>query len=286
MSPPTIGPRGGADERRPRSLDDVPGWLTQTDKLLFRRLLTNQEPGDLLELGAYLGKTAIHMGSYLRPGETFTVCDLFDLARDEGSIRPGARRAYATLTQATFERNYLAFHDMLPVIVRAKTDAILDHVAKGSCRFIHIDASHAYEDVRTDLLSARQLLTPEGIVVFDDYRTAHTPGTAAAVWQAVVTEGLRVICLSDHRFYATWGDPARAQDDLIEWIGGRRDHYCDVQTVLGQRLVRVAKPRTRPGRSAATQPEPHGWRRAAVAVLPPVLTDAIRTARRRRSTPH
>lgn len=123
------------------TLADVPGWLTHTDKILFRWVLQHQQPGDLLELGTYLGKTAIHMGTYLRAGEQFTVCDLFDHARDEESLRPGARRAYATLTKERFERNYLAFHDNLPTIVRANTNEILSHVQAGSCRFIHIDAS-------------------------------------------------------------------------------------------------------------------------------------------------
>jgi predicted O-methyltransferase YrrM len=200
----------------------------------------NQEPGDLLELGAYLGKTAIRMGTYLRDGEKFTVCDLFDLAREEKSIRPGARRAYADLAQAGFERNYLSFHETLPTIVCAKTSAIVDHVVPASCRFIHIDASHTYEDVKTDLGSARTLLKPDGIVVLDDYRTEHTTGTAAAIWQAVANDWLRIICLSANRCFATWApDTAEIQDRMIRWLNRRGDHYCDVQLVLGQRLVRV-----------------------------------------------
>lgn len=269
------------------SLDEVPGWLTHTDKILFRWLLQRKEPGDLLELGVYQGKTAIHMGSYLRSGEKFTVCDLFDLARDEDSIRPGARRAYADLTQAQFERNYLSFHDRLPTVVRGRTDQILDHVAPGSCRFIHIDASHTYQDVRHDVQAARQLLTPTGVVVFDDYRTEHTPGTAAAVWEAVANEGLRVICLSANRFYATWADPTPIQDRMISWLQRRDDHYCDLQDVLGQRLLRVVRIRKQPppdrGRASDRQRSAGGpaWRRAAVAVLPPVVTEAVRRSRRR-----
>lgn len=270
-----------------RTLNDVPGWLTHTDRILFRWILQHQQPGDLLELGTYLGKTAIHMGSYLRAGERFTVCDLFDHARDDESLRPGARRAYATLTQQRFERNYLAFHDQLPTVVRANTSEILSHVPAGSCRFIHIDASHKYEDVRQDLLSARKLLNPHGIVVFDDYRTEHTPGTAAAIWEAVVSEQLRILCLSANRFYATWADPTETQRRLVRWIKRRDDHNCDIQQVLGQQVVRVARVRklTDPPSQTATS----AWRRAADALLPPVAASALRrhlstlrAARRRR----
>jgi hypothetical protein len=268
-------------ERTIRSLDDVPGWFKHTDQILFDWLLTNQESGDLLELGVYLGKTAIYIGNYLRPGERFTVCDLFDLARSEDSILPDVRSFYSELTQDAFERNYLTFHDTLPTIVRAKTSEILDHVAPASCRFIHIDASHMYEHVRGDLMAARKLLTPTGIVVLDDYRTEHTPGTAAAIWQAVANHGLRVICVSPQRFYATWANPTDMQDALVRWIDGRDDHYCDMQDVLGQRLVRVAPKRGNPRSSMIPQPKRPAWKRLALAVLPPVVTQPIQRHRRR-----
>ena len=303
------------DPAPPRSVDDVPGWLKFTDKMLFEWFLTRPGPaGDLLELGVFQGKSAIHMGQFLRPDDTFTVCDLFDLARDDHSIRPGARRAYADLTQATFERNYLAFHPRLPTVVRGRTDTIVYHVAPATCRFVHIDASHMYEHVRGDLLSARKLACANGIVVFDDYRTEHTPGTAAAVWEAVALEGLRIVCVTANKFYGTWGDASTMQDELIEMIAGRADHRCDVQSVMGQRLVRVVARLPKPAAPAPAGPDQKvlaearqvlgtaqgilrqtagarpvggwrrarpGWRRVALALLPPIAADAVRRARRR-----
>lgn len=305
----------------PRKLSDVPGWLTVTDNMLFTFLLTRQNrveaAGDLMELGVYQGRTAIHIGKFRKPGERFTVCDLFDEARDAESIRPGARKAYRTLTQDTFERNFLAFHDELPVIVRGLTETILDHATAGSCRFIHIDASHMYEHVHGDMLSARTLLRPDGVVVFDDYRTEHCPGTAAAVWEAMATEGLRVICVSANKFYGTWGDPKAIQDDLIAHVATLADHRCDVQEVMGQRLIRLAKAATDNDgktlgklptnakesaallaesqkilhtaqlvlRNAAAQSIPNPrrssspLRRATIAVLPPAVVGAIRKRR-------
>jgi len=229
----------------PRKLDDVPGWLTVTDNMLFEYLLTRQTkveaPGDLCEMGVYQGRSAIHIGRYRQPGEKFTVCDLFDFARDEETIRPGARKAYATLTQDTFERNYLAFLDELPTVVRGLSEVITEHVEPGSCRFIHIDASHMYEHVHGDMLSARKLLRENGVVVFDDYRTEHCPGTAAAVWEAMAKYDLNAIACSANKFYGTWGDATKIQDDLIAHVATLGNHRCDVQEVMGQRLVRLAK---------------------------------------------
>jgi hypothetical protein len=315
IAPPPVDRYAAVPGPVPVRLADVPGWLTSTDNMLFKFLLTRQnrleEPGDLLELGVFKGRTAIHIGSYRKPGETMTVCDLFDFARAEESIRPGARKAYADLTQDTFERNFLAFHSELPTIVRGLSETIVDHVAPGSCRFIHIDASHMYEHVHGDMLNARTLLRPDGIVVFDDFRTEHCPGTAAAVWQAMATEGLNVIGVSPNKFYGTWGDAKAIQDDLIEHVATLSDQRCDIQQVMGQRLVRLAKvgaPATattpasgtvaellkqsqqvlataqqmlRQAAPKSSKPTGPAWRRATVAVLPPVLTDVIRKRRAR-----
>ncbi|MFB9372189.1 class I SAM-dependent methyltransferase, partial [Kitasatospora albolonga] len=66
----------------PTRLEDVPGWFWHADQQLFGWLLERQTAsglkGDLLELGSYLGRSAILMGRYLQSGERFTVCDLFD----------------------------------------------------------------------------------------------------------------------------------------------------------------------------------------------------------------
>ncbi|MFC7304301.1 hypothetical protein ACFQVC_08780 [Streptomyces monticola] len=64
---------------QPRSLDDVPGWFHPVDQGLFAVFLeaAAAQPGDVLEMGCYLGKSAIVMGRHVCAGEEFTVCDLF-----------------------------------------------------------------------------------------------------------------------------------------------------------------------------------------------------------------
>jgi hypothetical protein len=199
--------------------EDVPGWISVTDQFAFRWVLEHQNqsepPGNVVELGAFKGKSAIHIGRFLKPTETFTVCDLFEEAATSSEINPHIGQYYKSLTQAEFETNYLAFHSELPHVVRGPSSAIVDHVAEGSCRFIHIDASHMYEHVRVDTASARKLLREDGIVAFDDYRTEHTPGTAAAVWEAVLNDGLKPVFHTIGKFYGTWGDPAPLQAHIV-----------------------------------------------------------------------
>ncbi|MET8899211.1 MULTISPECIES: class I SAM-dependent methyltransferase [unclassified Streptomyces] len=227
----------------PGELNDVPGWFWPLDQVLFSWFLERQETmgtrGDLLELGAYLGKSAILLGHRLRDGETLTVCDLFGAEPPDAANRAEAAKSYSSLTRQAFERNYLSFHKTLPTIVQAPSSAIVDEVAPGSCRFVHIDASHLYEHVEGDIGAARDLLGPDGIVVLDDFRSEHTPGVAVAAWEAVLNRGLRPVCLSSQKLYGTWGDPEPVQEALLAALRGRDDIAVTVERAAGQRLVRT-----------------------------------------------
>ncbi|MDQ0599422.1 hypothetical protein QF037_003767 [Streptomyces canus] len=278
---------------------DVPGWFPPLDQVLFTWFLDRQRTrgfaGDLLELGAYLGKSAILLGRHLAAGERFTVCDLFGGDAPDGANKAETAKSYASLTRQAFERNYLSFHDTLPRVIEAPSSVISSEVAAGSCRFVHIDASHLYEHVRDDIGAAREILLPEGVVVLDDFRSEHTPGVSVAAWEAVLNRGLRPICLSTQKLYGTWGDPSAVQEELLEMLRGRADCGVSVQRAAGHRLVRVRSagvrgpefpksrhfvepvvevvPAPRPRRSPA--------RRIAVDLLPPVITRAVRKVRAR-----
>ncbi|MBQ0983969.1 class I SAM-dependent methyltransferase [Streptomyces sp. F63] len=303
----------------PLRLDDVKGWFPSLDQVLFAWFLTRQDRtgqrGDLLEMGAYLGKSAIFTGAFRRPEERFTVCDLFDTPAADEHNAAEARKSYASLTRAAFDTNYLAFHDELPDVVQAPTSVLPARITPGSCRFVHVDASHLYEHVAGDIETARKALAPGGVVVLDDFRSEHTPGVAAAAWEAVFNGGLRPVCLSTQKLYGTWDDPEPLQDELLAEMRRRGDTRISVQDVAGRRLLRfsgrpeaprpvvsrfadrpspgeAARPAGSPGHGGAAAPAPAApavsaarragrARRLAADVLPPVVTRAIRRRRRR-----
>ncbi|MEV5431516.1 class I SAM-dependent methyltransferase [Streptomyces sp. NPDC052701] len=280
-----------ATDTYPGVLADVPGWFPPLDQVLFTWLLEQQEAsgvrGDLLELGAYLGRSAILMGRHLRDGETFTVCDLFGSEAPDRANRTETAGSYASLTRQAFERNYLSFHDTLPTVVQGPSSVITSHVAPGTCRFVHVDASHLYEHVYGDIGAAREVLLPGGVVVLDDFRSEHTPGVAVAVWEAVLERGLRPVCLSTQKLYGTWGDPKPLQEALLALLEKREDCGVSVQWAAGHRLVRAHSRRMQP------PPFPHSRhyvppapraprsraRRLAADLLPPLVTRALRRAR-------
>ncbi|MGR3933975.1 class I SAM-dependent methyltransferase [Streptomyces sp. BRA346] len=295
--------------QRPRSLNDVKGWFPSLDQVLFDFFLRRQERlgehGDLMEMGAYMGKSAIFTAAYLRADERFTVCDLFDAedAPDENNAAE-ARKSYSTLTRTAFEQNYLAFHDELPDIIQGTTSVVPSLVDDDTCRFVHVDASHLYEHVEGDIGAARDVLLPGGIVVLDDFRSEHTPGVAAAAWEAVFNRGLRPICLTTQKMYGMWGDPGPIQEEMLADDAWRRGMQTSRQEIAGSRVLRfsgkpknpaaprsryaleapAAAPAAKPGPAAAAPASaprrPSQVRRLAADVLPPVVTRAIRKRRR------
>jgi hypothetical protein len=235
----------------------IKGWFNEIDRRCFTALLESQgdsPAGDLVELGAFLGKSAVILGDYLRDGERFVVVDLFgddaQLARtDHGEAnRRENQGSYPGLTRQRFEANYLTAHDCLPVVVQGLSSTVVDHVPPGGARFIHVDASHLYPAVRTDCLSAKQLLRNGGVVVFDDYRNEKTPGVAAAVWESVANDGLIPIATTERKLYGCFDDPTPHQQTLQALMAENPSFYkIDEPEIRGRRVLRMLKkPRPKP----------------------------------------
>ncbi|WP_069887073.1 class I SAM-dependent methyltransferase [Streptomyces luteocolor] len=286
---------------KPATLDEVPGWFHRLDQQLFAFFLeaTAERGGDILEMGCYLGKSTIVMGRHVQEGESFTVCDLFGDESQGTYSREETRDFYQkTLSLRAFENNYLAFHDELPTIVQGRTNVLADAIPADSCRFIHIDASHMYEDVTVDIDTTRKILRPYGVVSLDDYRTEHTPGVSAAVWEAVFTKGMRPVCVSGSKMYATWGETADLQERLRAWAEGVPTCTVSEDLIDGEVVLRLTAKKPKPAPKPAAEPaakaipaqsapaaaarpakRPLG-RRIAVNLLPPVITRAVRRVKR------
>lgn len=258
------------DTRTP-SYRDIRGWFTRADHRLFTGLLTAQQgtpPGDLVEIGAFLGKSAVVIGDHLRPGERFVVIDLFgDLSLLGGSTEDEANKAenktsYPKLTRERFEQNYLSLHDELPVVVQAPSSAIMDHVEPGSVRFVHVDASHLYEPVAEDCRSVKKMLRPGGVAAFDDWRNAKCPGVAAAIWESVATDGLVPVAVSHNKLYAVH----EGADEVLEVVRGIvaadpgwwhvAEHQIMGHTVLGLDSVAAVRRRKAAKRGAVPRSAP------------------------------
>lgn len=220
---------------------NIPGWFFPVDVALFRLLLDETTAqlgtGDLAEMGAYLGKSAVLIGAHAQEGETFTVVDLFGSPASDSANATEAGDQYGSLTRRQFEENYLRVHGELPVVIEDLSSVITERAALGKHRFVHVDASHLYEHVTTDIASARELLSDDGVVVLDDFRSEHTPGVAAAAWGAVAA-GLKPFAVTSAKMYATWGDQPLWLKTVAEWAP-TSGFLHETQTVGDHEVVRL-----------------------------------------------
>jgi predicted O-methyltransferase YrrM len=235
-----------------REIRSIPGWFFRTDWAMFRFALSESgrqiAVGNLAEIGAYLGKSAVLIGEYLRDGEVFTVIDLFGAESDDAANSAENAAQYPVLTKQKFEDNYRRVHGSLPTVIQAPSSEITEHAAQGRHRFVHVDGSHLYDHVAGDVAASRRLLADQGVVVFDDYRTVHAPGVAAAVWQAM-DDGLKPFAVSETKLYATWGDAEPWTRAIDTWMPTSGLNH-EVDAIAGHSVYRVWSPPNIVGRTA------------------------------------
>jgi hypothetical protein len=277
------------------SYRDIRGWFTPIDHRVFTGLLAAQEQaaaGDLVEIGAFMGKSAVVIGAHRRDGERFVVIDLFgDLSllgqgEEDQANKAENEGSYPRLTRQRFEENYLTIHEELPVVVQAPSSTIMDHVEPGTVRFVHVDASHLYAPVAEDCRSVRTMLRPGGVAAFDDWRNAKCPGVAAAIWESVAIGGLVPVAVTRNKLYAAHEgseEVLSAVRHLVEtdpgwWVV--HEHQIMGHTVLGLDSVAAAtrrrKARSARGPVAGTRPAAAPAQRSRVRALASRLRSTLR----------
>lgn len=226
-----------------RCFQTIPGWFARTDLRLFDSILARQlsggVTGDILEIGCYQGKSAILLGYGLRDGDTLTVCDLF--GSEPAGVPTEGMDAYDDLTVERFTEHYARFHSRAPEVHICASSELAQRTTGRHFRFIHVDGSHAYECASGDIQTAAEHMSQRGVIVVDDYRSAHTPGVAAATWQAAAAGLIYPFCISRTKLYA-----AGSRDDQDWWssycreLGERGSSWqSEVHSVFGLELVRL-----------------------------------------------
>lgn len=277
-----------------RSVSSIPGWFLIEDFVVFEGINDVQcdqgVTGDLLEIGVYQGKSAILLGFFCREDEELVVCDLFDTAASTSENRNENLVQFPDLTRSPFESNYARFHERMPRVLQCPSDEIPNRGLAQSFRFVHIDGSHTYENVRTDLRTARELLLPTGIVALDDYRSPYFPGTVYAIWEEVITGGLTPICYTPHKMYATW-NPSPVSDRIAAWCAQSPLLQTAERTMAGRKVLQVeargalqllVEQQRRKVLLEPQRPRIVAAKRIGLLILPPVLSSLLRRLRRRR----
>jgi len=225
----------------------VLGWFEDVDAAVFRAIDHVQGAsgvkGDLLEIGTYLGKSAILLGYLLRPRERLVVCDLFTNEGLDPALDADAE-FYGALSRSAFEENYTRFHDQPASVVERSSTELIDEGFGRVFRIAHVDGSHRYDVVRQDISTALDLVVDGGIIVIDDYRTIpHALGVAAAVWEAVTSGRLVPVVATGQKLYGcSPTDTEATARTLLHWASEEAPFDSLPQQVAGHDVVVFAPP--------------------------------------------
>jgi hypothetical protein len=78
-------------------------------------------------------------------------------------------------------------------------------------------------------------------VVFDDFRSEHTPGTSAAVWEAVASDGLVPVALTPQKMYAVFSDPEPYLRAVEALVAADDRIATEGHLIAGHRLIRLGQ---------------------------------------------
>lgn len=134
--------------------------------------------GDILEIGTYKGKSAALLGRHLRNGERLVLVDIADYL-DPAAIEPFKSRTDFILSDSSKLRRTLPRY----------------RNRHHTFRFIHIDASHGYEETFRELELANELLAPLGIISLDDFTNLNYSQNIAAIFKYLHTAGSDLVML-------------------------------------------------------------------------------------------
>lgn len=155
---------------------EINGWFwaekpfTRIDRYHGRKGIK----GNIFEIGAYEGKSAILLGSMLRGKEHLGICDLF-----EKQINPYTSKG----SSDKFMDNMKGFFDNLDFLrVYNKSSVSLKMSDIGeNYRFFHIDGNHDMEHTLNDITLADLVVNQEGVIAIDDYFNSKKPGVSKGV---------------------------------------------------------------------------------------------------------
>jgi predicted O-methyltransferase YrrM len=204
-----------------RLITDVPGW-SPIDELYTLGMLaygTAHLPGDLVEVGSWLGRSAVVLGACARDTHGHVHCidpfpDRDDWRRnDDGTYSfemeiAGRRHAgyqQQTVWSGPFEAQITPVYAKSPSLL----DAFLENVRKSGleelvtphrgdtltfaaqipasfqCRLIFLDGDHGYEAVKDDITRLTPFLVAGGWICFDDAFSSYE-GVNRAIRECVI----------------------------------------------------------------------------------------------------
>ena len=166
--------------------EDIRIVLTELEKVLDK-----QTPGDIVELGCYIGTTSLFIRRLLdQRGENraFHAYDSFEglppKSREDESVAGTSFQAgKLAVSKKQFIREFQKAGLRLPNIHKGWFSSLTDDDVPEQIAFAFLDGDF-YESIRDSLKLVRPRMSAGGVMVIDDYAREALPGVARAVCEA------------------------------------------------------------------------------------------------------
>jgi hypothetical protein len=155
---------------------DIHGWFEAYG--LFALIDSTQRAagvrGDLFEIGAHHGKSAVMLGRMATETETVGVCDIF--AEQDSNVSGSGSG-----DRAIFQHNMGRLAPGRGLRVHQCLSSELTAEQVGPARFFHVDGGHLIEEALSDLRLGAEVTLDRGAMVIDDPFRIEWPGVTEAI---------------------------------------------------------------------------------------------------------
>lgn len=146
--------------------------------------LENNIFGNQLEMGVYKGKSASVMCHYALDNETVWLMDINDQLNRDKLIRITNKFNFITINTENLSQFNIG-------------------IERSCCKFIHIDASHMFNQTQHEIKIADSLLQDNGVLCLDDFTNLNFSQILAATFKYLYTEktDLRIFLVTEEKAY-------------------------------------------------------------------------------------
>ena len=171
----------------------TPGMITLRRAMyLYWLSYAGSVAGDVIEIGSWQGRSTIALAQGCADSDNGVVH-----AIDTFLGNPGNEAMYVVGAEdrsdlePNFRRNIAAagLTDRVTVYAKSSADAVAEVAAAvNGVRMMYIDGEHSYDAVKEELELYAPLLSPGGLLTFDDYSTRY-PGVVDAIHEHLAEAG-------------------------------------------------------------------------------------------------
>jgi hypothetical protein len=197
-----------------RLVDAIPGMCGEEKMIAVMEIMRHAPPGDVVEIGAWWGRSAalfVSLARHYGIGKVLCVdpWDLGALAQGEAMVDAASAEQDTEEALRIFEINLAPLAQGQLNYIRARsvegaaryracrnvhTDAFGDTEFAGRVAVLHIDGNHSEPAVAADAAAWTPLVIPGGWIIFDDYEWAFGDGVKRVADAFVADNAHRIAC--------------------------------------------------------------------------------------------